>query len=67
MSYPLTTGSGAAAPLILELLPEPVLVVQGNEGDAPEIAYGNKAARDVFRIELAGAPLGAALRRPEVL
>ena len=34
---------------------------------APEIAYGNQAAREVFRIELAGAPLGAALRRPEVL
>ena len=60
-------GAGAAAQLILELLPEPVLVVRGREGEAPEIAYGNKAAREVFRIELAGAPLGAALRRPEVL
>jgi hypothetical protein len=60
-------GAGAAAPLILELLPEPVLVVQGGDGDAPEITYGNRAAREVFRIELAGAPLGAALRRPEVL
>ncbi|MBU1376062.1 MAG: ATPase [Alphaproteobacteria bacterium] len=60
-------GAGTAAQLILELLPEPVILVQGREGEAPEIAYGNQAAREVFRIELAGAPLGAALRRPEVL
>jgi two-component system phosphate regulon sensor histidine kinase PhoR len=60
-------GAGAAAQLILELLPEPVILVQGREGEPPEIAYGNRAAREVFRIELAGAPLGAALRRPEVL
>lgn len=60
-------GAGSAAQLILELLPEPVILVQGREGEAPEIAYGNQAAREVFRIELAGAPLGAALRRPEVL
>jgi two-component system phosphate regulon sensor histidine kinase PhoR len=60
-------GSATAAQLILELLPEPVLLVQAGEGESPEIAYGNRAARDVFRIELAGAPLGAALRRPEVL
>lgn len=61
------SGAGTAAQLILELLPEPVILVQGREGEAPEIAYGNQAAREVFRIELAGAPLGAALRRPEVL
>jgi len=67
MSNSMTSSAGATAPLILELLPEPVLVVQGGDGDTAEIAYGNKAARDVFRIELAGAPLGAALRRPEVL
>jgi two-component system phosphate regulon sensor histidine kinase PhoR len=60
-------GAGTAAQLILELLPEPVILVQGREGESPEIAYGNRAAREVFRIELAGAPLGAALRRPEVL
>ena len=61
------SGAGPAAQLILELLPEPVILVRGREGEAPEIAYGNQAAREVFRIELAGAPLGAALRRPEVL
>jgi two-component system phosphate regulon sensor histidine kinase PhoR len=60
-------GAGATAQLILELLPEPVILVRGREGEPPEIAYGNQAARDIFRIELTGAPLGAALRRPEVL
>jgi two-component system phosphate regulon sensor histidine kinase PhoR len=60
-------GAGGAAELILELLPEPVLLVQGHDGEPPEIAYGNRAAREVFRIELTGAPLSAALRRPEVL
>jgi two-component system phosphate regulon sensor histidine kinase PhoR len=60
-------GAGAAAQLILELLPEPVILVRGAEGEPAEIAYGNRAAREVFRIELAGASLGAALRRPEVL
>jgi len=60
-------GAGTAAQLILELLPEPVILVTGVDGEPPEIAYGNQAAREVFRIELAGAPLGAALRRPEVL
>jgi len=60
-------GAGSAAQLILELLPEPVLLVRGGEGETPEIAYANQAARDVFRLELTGAPLGAALRRPGVL
>lgn len=60
-------GAGPAAQLILELLPEPVLLVRGGEGETPEIAYANQAARDVFRLELTGAPLGAALRRPGVL
>jgi two-component system, OmpR family, phosphate regulon sensor histidine kinase PhoR len=60
-------GAGEAAQMILELLPEPVILVRGRDGEAPEIAYGNQAAREVFRIELAGASLGAALRRPEVL
>jgi two-component system phosphate regulon sensor histidine kinase PhoR len=60
-------GAAATARLILELLPEPVILGEAREGEPPAIAYGNQAARDVFRIELAGAPLGAALRRPEVL
>lgn len=56
-----------AASRILELLPEPVLLIRAPDGEPPEITYGNKAARDVFRLDLEGAPLGAALRRPEVL
>ena len=61
------SGAGPAAQLILELLSEPVLLVQASDGESPEIAYGNQAAREVFRIDLTGAPLGAALRRPVVL
>jgi two-component system, OmpR family, phosphate regulon sensor histidine kinase PhoR len=60
-------ATGAAAQRILELLPEPVLLVRASDDAAPEIAYGNRAARELYRIELVGAPLGAALRRPEVL
>ena len=51
---------------ILELLPDPVLLVRAG-GAAPEIVWGNQAARALFRIELAGAPLSAALRQPPVL
>ena len=57
----------APARRILELLPDPVLLVRADGGRAPEIAYGNQAARGLFRIELVGAPLGAALRQPQVL
>ena len=60
-------GAGPVAQLFLALLHGPVQLVSGGEGDSPEIAYANQAARDVFRLELTGAPLGAALRRPEVL
>ena len=52
---------------ILELLPDPVLLVRADAAGGPEIAYGNQAARTLFRIELVGAPLGAALRQPQVL
>jgi two-component system phosphate regulon sensor histidine kinase PhoR len=51
---------------ILELLPDPVLLVLAGAA-APEIVWGNQAARALFRIELAGAPLGAALRQPQVM
>jgi two-component system phosphate regulon sensor histidine kinase PhoR len=52
---------------ILELLPDPVLLVRASAPGGPEIAYGNLAAKGLFRIELRGAPLGAALRQPQVL
>ena len=59
--------SGRVAQLILELLPEPVLLVRLGDGGEAEIAYGNEAARETFRLDLTGTPLGAAIRRPEVL
>lgn len=59
-------ASPLAAERILELLPDPVLVVRSAAGDQA-IAYANLAARELFRIELVGAPLGAALRDPGVL
>jgi two-component system phosphate regulon sensor histidine kinase PhoR len=52
---------------MLELLPDPVLLVRADAPGGTEIAWGNQAARSLFRIELAGAPLGAALRQPQVL
>ncbi len=70
MSETLSPGraaSPAAASTILELLPEPVLLVRAQEDEGPEIEYANRAARDLYRVDLVGAPLGAALRRPEVL
>ncbi|MDE2487812.1 MAG: PAS domain-containing protein [Alphaproteobacteria bacterium] len=52
---------------MLELLPDPVLLVRADAPGGTEIVWGNQAARSHFRIELAGAPLGAALRQPQVL
>jgi two-component system phosphate regulon sensor histidine kinase PhoR len=52
---------------ILELLPDPVLLVRADAPGGPEIVYGNQAAQTLFRIPLPGAPLGAALRQPQVL
>ena len=66
LDQPADTRPVRSAQEILELLPEPVLLVRADAG-GPEIAYGNEAARALFRIELAGAPLGAALRQPQVL
>lgn len=66
MSDALLDAPPLAAERILELLPDPVLVVRGVPQD-PEIAYANLAARELFRVELIGAPVGAALRHPGVL
>ncbi|HEY8573880.1 sensor histidine kinase [Phenylobacterium sp.] len=66
MSEALTEEAPLAAERILELLPDPVLVVRGAPAD-PAIAYANAAARELFRMELVGAPVGAALRHPAVL
>lgn len=51
---------------VLERLPDPVLIVRGEAGIAAEIAWGNAAARELFRLQ-AHAPLEAALRQPKVL
>jgi len=56
-----------AAQRILQLLPDPVLLVRADRSGGAEIAYGNAAAQALFRVSLAGAPLGAALRQPQVL
>jgi two-component system phosphate regulon sensor histidine kinase PhoR len=61
------TADAPPAQRILELLPDPVLVVRVDELDGREIAYANAAARELFRMELVGAPVGAALRHPHVL
>jgi two-component system phosphate regulon sensor histidine kinase PhoR len=55
------------AQAILEVLPDPVILVRAHGTHGSEIVYGNAAARALFRIELAGAPLAAALRQPQVL
>jgi two-component system phosphate regulon sensor histidine kinase PhoR len=48
---------------VLEHLPDPVLVVHG---EPASIAWGNAAARELFRLS-PDAPLEAALRQPRVL
>ncbi|MDB5444192.1 MAG: ATPase, partial [Phenylobacterium sp.] len=67
MSEPPVLSDSPPAQRILELLPDPLLLVRADAAGGPEIAYGNQAARALFRIELVGAPLGAALRQPQVL
>ena len=55
------------AEAILEVIPDPLLLVRAIETGRREIVYGNAAARALFRIDLEGAPLEAALRQPQVL
>jgi two-component system phosphate regulon sensor histidine kinase PhoR len=59
----------ADAPLarrLLELLPDPLLVVRADAPGGPEIAYLNQAARSLFRTQ-PGDLLATALRQPPVL
>jgi two-component system phosphate regulon sensor histidine kinase PhoR len=67
MSDTAVLNDAPPAQRILELLPDPVLLVRADAPGGPEIVYGNQAAHALFRIELTGAPLGAALRQPQVL
>jgi len=55
------------AEAILEVIPDPLLLVRAIEAGGREIVYGNAAARALFRIDLERAPLEAALRQPQVL
>ena len=55
------------AEAILEVIPDPLLLVRAIETGRREIVYGNAAARALFRIDLERAPLEAALRQPQVL
>jgi len=55
-----------AAEQVLELLPDPVMLVQGR-GDMAEIAWGNAAARTLVRPDLSGVHLLAVMRQPDVL
>ena len=54
----------------LDGLIDPVMVVEGGDPDdpaAPRIAFANRAARDLFRLQGEGGLLVTAVRDPEVL
>jgi len=64
---PLTTP---ADPVILERLPDPVMVVSAGARERPaerRIAFANAAARETFRLKAEGQPLVSAIRHPKVL
>lgn len=55
---------------ILERLPDPVMVVAGEDRNVAaslRIAFANAAARELFRLRGEGAPLVSAIRHPKVL
>ena len=55
---------------LVESLPDPVLVVVAHDADDPtdrRVAFANKAARELLRIQVEGAPLVSAIRHPRVL
>ena len=51
----------------LERLPDPILLIESSPAAGQVILYGNRAAQTLFRPELSGASLGAAIRHPLVL
>ena len=53
--------------LALDRLPDPILVIESSASHGDVILHGNPAAKSLFRPELDGAPLGAAVRHPLVL
>ncbi|HWA63213.1 MAG TPA: ATP-binding protein, partial [Caulobacteraceae bacterium] len=67
-------GEAPAAPLpfpaVLDALPEPVMLIVGQEPDDltdRRFVYANPAARELFRIARSAGPLATAVRAPEVL
>ena len=62
MTEPLPDETLARA--VLQRLPDPVLIVRG---EPPEITWSNTAARELFPLSRAHAPLEAALRQPDLL
>ena len=55
---------------LVESLPDPVLVVVAYDPDDPadrRVAFANRAARDLLRIQTEGATLVSAIRHPRVL
>ena len=76
---PVTVASDPSTPSIeerpafaalVESLPDPVLVVVARNAEDPSdrrVAFANRAARDLLRIQTEGAPLVSAIRHPRVL
>ncbi|QUD86577.1 ATP-binding protein [Phenylobacterium montanum] len=62
-------GRPAFAELV-ESLPDPVLVVVSHDAEDPadrRVAFANRAARELLRIQGEGAPLVSSIRNPRVL
>jgi two-component system, OmpR family, phosphate regulon sensor histidine kinase PhoR len=59
---------GATYALLLERLPEPVMLVAAADGGAtPRLTFANAAARELFPIQALGGPVAAAIRHPAAL
>ena len=73
VSYAMNAAMDAPAPLAevlalaLDRLPDPILLIESTAAAGDVILHGNPAAQSLFRPELDGAPLGAAVRNPLVL
>jgi two-component system phosphate regulon sensor histidine kinase PhoR len=52
---------------VVEALPDPLMLVTADPGQAPRLGMANAAARALLNLPRTGGPLAAALRRPEVL
>ncbi len=68
-SRPTPAETAAAPPFasVVEALPDPLMLVSGDSGQAPRLVMANAAARALLNMPRTGGPLAASLRRPEVL